>query len=166
MNKLESIMFQGQEHEIKINTYAGKTTQVLYRQNAFIVYINNKVKESMLLQQVSNQLRDWMLEQAEKVIKNKVRECAKIIGVEYNNIRIKDTKTRWGSCSSKKNLNFNFRLMMAPERVMDYVIIHELCHLLHMNHSKEFWAAVKSYMPDFEEQKSWLKYNGGKLYKL
>ncbi len=76
-----------------------------------------------------------------------------------NQIRIKDQKTRWGSCSSKNNLNFSWRLIMAPERVLDYVVVHELCHLTHMNHGKEFWALVESVMPDYKDCKKWLREN-------
>jgi predicted metal-dependent hydrolase len=85
---------------------------------------------------------------------------AKKLGVQFNNVRIKDTKTRWGSCSSNQNLNYNFRLILAPERVFDYLVIHEVCHLREMNHSKRFWNLVEGLMPDYKKQAKWLKENG------
>jgi predicted metal-dependent hydrolase len=164
MNKLNSIFYKGQEHEIKLTAYPGKATQIIYRENKFIIYVNNKAAENRVTKEIAQQLRFWMIDKAEELIKKRVAEYSELIGVNYNNIRIKDTKTRWGSCSSKSNLNFNYRIIMAPERVMDYIIVHELCHLKHMNHSKEFWNAVANYMPDYEKHKEWLKENGMKLY--
>ena len=73
------------------------------------------------------------------------------------------TETRWGSCSSEKNLNFNWKLILAPPEVLDYVVVHELCHLKEMNHSKAFWDEVGKVMPEYETYKLWLKENGWKL---
>jgi predicted metal-dependent hydrolase len=166
MNKLNSIFYRGQEHEVKLITYAGKATQIIFREDKFNIYLNNKLNERKLLQEGLQQLKSWMMEKAAEKINQRVKEFSSIIGVSYNNIRIKDTKTRWGSCSSKGNLNFNFRIIMAPHAVMDYVIVHELCHLKHMNHSKLFWETVAQYMPDYEAYKEWLKVNGRVLYVL
>ncbi|MDW8802230.1 SprT family zinc-dependent metalloprotease [Clostridium sp. A1-XYC3] len=86
-----------------------------------------------------------------------------IIGVYPKRITVKDQKTVWGSCSSKGNLNYNYRLLMAPIEIIDYVVVHELCHLRHMNHSKQYWGVVQSVLPDYEERRQWLKVNGNKL---
>ncbi|MGN0157490.1 MAG: M48 family metallopeptidase [Lachnospiraceae bacterium] len=84
-------------------------------------------------------------------------------GGTYSRITIRDQKTRWGSCSSNGTLSFNFRLMLAPPRVLDYVVVHELCHLTYMNHSKEFWQAVERVMPDYRIYRDWLKQHGNTL---
>ena len=84
-------------------------------------------------------------------------------GGNYQKITIRDQKTRWGSCSANGTLSFSFRLMMAPPRVLDYVVVHELCHLTHMNHSKDFWNMVESILPDYKEHRKWLKENGHTL---
>lgn len=84
-------------------------------------------------------------------------------GKEVNRIFIKDQKSRWGSCSSKCNLNFNYRLIMAPDEVLDYVVVHELCHLKHMNHSREFWEAVEQIQPEYNQYREWLRKNGNTL---
>lgn len=86
-----------------------------------------------------------------------------LIGLKPNMIRVKKQKKRWGSCSSKGNLNFNLKLAMAPIEVIDYVVLHEFCHLIHMNHSKDFWNLVEGYMPDYKNRKEWLKINGHSL---
>ena len=109
-----------------------------------------------------------------KWYKNKFKEIA-IPRLEYfadkynlsvNQIRIKEQKTMWGSCSSKNNINLNYLLIMAPMDVIDYVIIHELVHTIHRNHSVNFWKSVESIMPNFKEAKRWLKENGYKLRRL
>lgn len=110
------------------------------------------------------QLEKWYRKQAGEIFDKKGKIYAPIVGVEYHKMHIKDQKSRWGSCSKKGNLNFNWRLIMAPEAVLDYVVIHELCHLIHMNHSPEFWKLVEKICPDYKEQKHWLKMNGETLH--
>jgi len=83
-----------------------------------------------------------------------------------NQVRIKNQKTMWGSCSSKNNINLNYLLIMAPAEVIDYVIIHELAHTIHRNHSVDFWRLVRLIMPDFQQHKQWLKANGYKLRRV
>ena len=100
---------------------------------------------------------------AKEYFPSRVAYYEQIIGVTHASIRIRDQKTRWGSCSSKGNLNFNWRLMLAPPRVLDYVVVHELCHRKEMNHSKAFWDAVETVLPDYVQLRKWLKDNGGKL---
>lgn len=84
-------------------------------------------------------------------------------GGSYTRITIRDQKTRWGSCSSTGTLSFNYRLMYAPPRVLDYVVVHELCHLTFMNHSKDFWNLVASVLPDYKVHRTWLKEHGQEL---
>ncbi|MDE7021551.1 MAG: M48 family metallopeptidase [Lachnospiraceae bacterium] len=81
----------------------------------------------------------------------------------YERITIRDQKTRWGSCSSKGTLSFNWRLMLAPPAVLDYVVVHELCHLTHMDHSPAFWQAVEAVCPDYRKLRRWLKEHGDEL---
>ncbi|MCM1145647.1 MAG: M48 family metallopeptidase [Blautia sp.] len=84
-------------------------------------------------------------------------------GGSYQRITIRDQKTRWGSCSSKGTLSFNWRLMLAPPSILDYVVVHELCHLTHMNHSAAFWQAVEAIYPDYRIARKWLKEHGNEL---
>lgn len=84
-------------------------------------------------------------------------------GGAYKRITIRDQKTRWGSCSAKGTLSFNWRLMLAPPAILDYVVVHELCHLTHMNHSAAFWQAVESVYPDYRTARKWLKDHGQEL---
>ena len=104
-----------------------------------------------------------LCQKALSVIPDKVKYYAEIMGVTYGRITIRNQKTRWGSCSNKGNLNFNCLLMLMPDKVLDYVVVHELCHLKQMNHSKKFWKEVERYMPDYKNYKKWLNENGGAL---
>lgn len=97
------------------------------------------------------------------VLDEKLPYYASLIGVSFGRVTVRAQRFKWGSCSSKGNLSFNCLLMLAPEEVLDYVIVHELCHRKHMDHSKRFWALVKSVLPDHEKPRRWLKEHGGAL---
>ena len=96
-------------------------------------------------------------EQARRVLTEKTAYYAKLMGVTYGRISIRGQKTRWGSCSAKGNLNYNWKLMLCPEEVQDYVVVHELAHRREMNHSKAFYRIVEEILPDYRERMRWLK---------
>ncbi len=101
---------------------------------------------------------------AKQYIPVRVEYWADIIGVKYSSVTIRTQRTRWGSCSSKGNLNFNCLLMLTDTEIIDYVVIHELCHIKEMNHSKRFWALVGSVMPDYKAVQSRLKSTEGQIF--
>ena len=102
-----------------------------------------------------------LAEKALRIIPEKVKHYAPIVGVNYGRITIRNQRTRWGSCSSKGNLNFNCLLVLFPDEVIDYVVVHELCHRKHMNHSAAFYAEVERVFPEYKRCQKWLKENGG-----
>ena len=106
-----------------------------------------------------------LLVQAKRVIPDRVKYYAPLVGVEYGRITIRNQRTRWGSCSAKGNLNFNVALMRVPLEVLDYVVVHELCHRLEMNHSSRFWDNVEKVIPEYKTYKKWLRDNGDKVMK-
>ena len=117
------------------------------------ITINNTKEDLPALAEV------WTRTQAQNILPQKVSAWAQKMGVEYNNIVIKDQKTLWGSCSQKKNLNFSYRLIKMPLSIIDYLIVHELAHLIHFDHSPEFWACVATYIPNYKEARKWLNTN-------
>lgn len=104
------------------------------------------------------------IEIARDIFTRKAEYYARIMDVTYGRISIREQKTRWGSCSSQGNLNFNWRLILAPEDVLDYVVVHELAHRKEMNHSKAFYAIVESVLPDYRVSRKWLRDNGDVLW--
>ena len=106
----------------------------------------------------------WYRQQAHKIFLERTKHYSSAAGIRYNRISIKDTRTRWGSCSGRDNLNFNWHLVMAPLNIIDYVVVHELSHIEEKNHSKKFWDKVISIMPDYKNHRNWLKENGHSLF--
>lgn len=106
---------------------------------------------------------DWYKKKTLEITSALARQYAARHALSYKQIRITGAKTRWGSCSSKGHLSFSWRLIMAPEEVVRYVVVHELAHLVHHNHSKRFWKCVEKMDQSFKKQKRWLKENGHKL---
>ena len=106
-----------------------------------------------------------LADEALRVIPDRVAHFAPLVGVTYGRITVRNQRTRWGSCSSKGNLNFNCLLMLAPPGILDYVVVHELCHRKVMNHSPKFWAEVAKVMPDYKERQKWLRTEGSNIMR-
>ena len=135
----------------------------LFSKEAWIQGHLEKIAERPAVTALSETEQKALEKQAAQVLPSKVQHFAAVIGVSYGRITIRGQRTRWGSCSAKGNLNFNCLLMLCPEEVMDYVVIHELCHRKEMNHSPAFWAEVETYCPDYRIHRKWLKENGASL---
>ena len=120
-------------------------------------------RDAMAAPQFTPEELEAMAQEALQVLPQRVKHYAKIMGVTYGKITIRNQRTRWGSCSGKGNLNFNCLLMRTPPQVQDYVVVHELCHRKEMNHSSAFWSQVETILPDYRESRSWLKEHGGEL---
>lgn len=101
---------------------------------------------------------------ARSIFTRKTAYYASIMQVTYGRISIREQKTRWGSCSAQGNLNYNWRLILAPEEVLDYIVVHELAHRKEMNHSKAFYAIIESILPNYKEPQKWLRENGQSLW--
>lgn len=110
--------------------------------------------------EISEQQRTEGIQKAKEIFPERVAYFAERMGVTYGRITIREQKTRWGSCSSSGNLNFNWKLVLLPEEVLDYVVVHELAHRKEMNHSERFWKVVESEMPDYMERRKLLRISG------
>ena len=124
-----------------------------------------KEADSMKIQPLSEAEQRLYRDKAREIFEQKVSYYARMMGVSYGRIAIRDQKTRWGSCSGEGNLNFNWRLIFAPAGVLDYVVVHELAHRKEMNHSPRFWRVVEDTMPEYRKYQKWLKENGRGLHR-
>jgi hypothetical protein len=147
----EGFLYLGKSYKLKIINNQGKP--LIFQDNYFFV--------SKEYQATARELFiGWYKKKAYEKISERVEWYAKKRGFVYNKINITNANKRWASCSAKGNLNFSWRLIMAPLAVIDYVVVHELVHLEEKNHAKTFWNKVKMLMPDYEKHKEWLKING------
>ncbi len=106
----------------------------------------------------------WYKQEAKKYLIPRLEYISSVTGLKYQKVFIRDTHSKYGSCSSLGNIGLNYRLIKAPKPIIDYVIIHELCHTIHFDHSPTFWSLVESYLPDYKESEQWLKQYGHTLF--
>lgn len=111
-------------------------------------------------------LRDFLIEYARSYIEKRLKHFVSSEGFKINKVAIREQSTRWGSCSSQSNLNFNWKLILTPPEILDYVVIHELCHTRQMNHSKNFWHEVSLIDKEYKVHEKWLKVNGNQIIKF
>ena len=149
----ETIMYLGRYYRLEITKEAQPGVRF---QNRFYISRQHQAQAAQLLQ-------DWYMARAREKLTPKIRYFAEALGVTYNQILISDLKYRWASCTPKNNLNFNWRIIKAPMFVVDYLIVHELAHLLEPNHTPTFWNVVAVQVPRYELAKEWLRKHGSVL---
>ena len=145
------VPYLGRDLKVVTRRSEGTIERVNIERNRLVVNLaagNNRL--NLLLER-------WYRMQAAQLIEEKANKMSTRMGLKYDRLAIRGQKTRWGSCSQKGNLNFNWKLLMVPEPVIDYVIIHELAHLKEMNHTKRFWQLVEQYCPQWRNHRKWLK---------
>lgn len=136
-----------------------KLVSINFKKESFLIYLYDNISESVRSQLIEEAFRLWYIERARETIGKSLEYYKHKMGITFEQFRIKEQKTRWGSCSGKKNLNFNWKLILAPKETLDYVVVHELSHLKEMNHSKAFWDEVEKWMPDYKKHIDYLKNN-------
>jgi predicted metal-dependent hydrolase len=147
----DSIPYLGRHLKLVTRNDPGMADNIKLERNRLVLRVNSRNGHLNLL------LESWYREQAERLLRERADAKCPQLGVSYARLTIRGARTRWGSCSLKHNLNFNWKLMMVPEPVIDYVIIHELTHLKEMNHSKKFWNLVAQHCPQWRECRKWLR---------
>lgn len=134
-----------------------KKTRLYYINNTFQVILKPGLSPKKRQKEIKDVIHRWYRNNIKEELTRRVNMYAEQMGLTYNTIYVKDVSSHWGSCSIRRNLNFNYRLAMLPVELADYVIIHELCHLREMNHSAAFWSEVEKYLPDYREKRQRLK---------
>jgi predicted metal-dependent hydrolase len=145
--------------EDKIKKLSIKSDSISLDKNK-ILYLGNSIDTP------STDLLSWYKTQASAYIKNRVKEIAATHIIPFNSIFIRDTKHKWGNCSIKNNLSFNWRLILMPPDIIDYVIIHELCHIKVLKHTNAFWLRVQNLCPNYRSHSEWLHIHGKAYYDL
>lgn len=157
----ERLSYLGRECILKYQKTEKKNTSVSVK-NGQLIVSHHTDNEKELIQVIEN----WYREKTREEVDFWIKCYQPHFHVKPNRVVIKEQKRRWGSCSSKNNLNFNWRLSMMPTWVISYIVLHELCHFEQMNHSPEFWAAVEKRMPEYKKAKEWLKENGHRFLPI
>ena len=139
----------------KLKSFVGSVSFVKVTSDYIHISLPKKSKEN-----IKALLEHWYKEKATEILTEKTNSYAKIIGVSPTSIALGDFKSKWGSCSIEGKISYNWKIIIAPHKILDYVVIHELCHMLEHNHSKEYWRHVNTYCNDFKERRKWLKLNG------
>jgi len=164
--------------QLKDNANANSTAQCLYLGSFYPLKIDNNSIEPISFngqmftitnvnrERISLSLKSWYKKRFIEVALPRLSYFSDKYKLKVNQVRVKEQKTLWGSCSNKNNINLNYLLIMAPMKVIDYVIVHELVHTIHKNHSAKFWQKVETIMPNYKDARNWLKDNGYKLRRL
>jgi hypothetical protein len=155
--------YRGRNLTILVGEHKYKTIGVRLIQDSLRICFPEKTLLEKRPDYIKEALIFWYKNQARRILRNKLDHYAGIMGVEYRALRIKEQKTRWGSCSAQGNINLNWKVIMAPDVVIDYLIIHELAHLKYLNHSRDFWNLVSEYVKDYKQLRKWLKDHGKDL---
>lgn len=151
----EEFLVLGESFPLKI---VGDLPKAIVLQDGFL-----KVHDAVVANIVDH-INIWYKKIALETISARVNHYAQLTNLSYKTVKVNDARTRWGSCSYRDTLNFTWRLIMAPMRVLDYVVVHELMHLKHMNHSSKFWMEVARVIPDYKTDERWLKDHGHLLH--
>ena len=157
----ETFTYLGRNYRLKlINTHS---TETKLRNGYLEVPNQTDLTTTKQVAALKTSVTDWYAKQARNKLQQKTDRYAAIMNVTPNRIKIRDYKARWGSCSAKGDIAYNWRILIAPNGIVDYVVVHELAHLLEHNHSPQYWKNVGHILPDYQDSKEWLKLNANAL---
>jgi len=153
-------LFLGKKHTLEVSQADIKRARIEFDNYRWQVTLAKDLASQDFEKTIKSTLTKWYRKQAEEIIGGRIFHYARIIGVEPKKIGIRSQKRLWGICDyNKQEIRINWQIILSPMKVVDYVVVHELCHLIHPNHSKRFWNKVAKYMPDYKEYRAWLSKN-------
>jgi predicted metal-dependent hydrolase len=154
-----SFLYLGNSYPILISQDTNITKDhVVFEEDKLHVYIKQQEDEK-----IKQALKRFYFQQCKALVEKRIQFYQSNFKLKPRSIRISDSKTTWGTCDSMRQLTFNWKLSMAPLDVIDYVVVHEMCHMVHMNHDRSFWRLVGKILPDYEERENWLKLSSWKM---
>ncbi len=159
----ESFLYLGRQYRLKVRPGEGAETQVRCERGWLAVDVERDLPAAERAERVRTGLVEWYREHAARRLPERVDEWAPRVGVEPAGVLIREPRKRWASCDARGHLRFNWRLIQAPRRLVDYVVVHELVHLVHPDHDRDFWALVGRAMPDYEARREALRRLGRRL---
>ena len=154
----ESFTYLGRNYRLKCTS--GDAGEVKLKNGYLTVPLGRGVSGSVSEASVKQSLKQWYQSRALEKLKEKTKRYATILGVTPQSVDVKEYKARWGSCSSSGDVTYNWRIIIAPHQIVDYIVAHELCHLLEHNHGPKYWKLVQSVIPNYRDHREWLKVNG------
>lgn len=155
----DKILYLGKYYNLKI--ILSNIDKISILEQYIIIYSKENTREY-----INSLIEKWYYREASIILFNEIESLSKRLAIYPNKVYIGNQKTLWGSCNSKKHIRLNWRLVLMPKSVRYYIIIHELCHIIYMNHSSDFWMLVNKYDPKYKENKLWIKENGKKLINI
>ena len=161
-NEADQILYKGENHQLVYKR--SKQFQLSLENKTITLFTPTRVQEDNIQRYQKQKIALWFQQQANHDLPARLQQLSEQTALNPSGLSIKKYKARWGSCNNKGHINLNYLLMMTPDFVIDYVIIHELCHLKHMNHSAQFWQLVAYHCPNFKQAKQWLKQHSQQLH--
>jgi predicted metal-dependent hydrolase len=155
----DSFYYFGEPVTLDVSPSENKRPTIKIRGDIMLITLRRDISKSDGVSAIKKAIESFYRKKAEEVIRDRLEYFNEFYGFRYNRVTMRDQKSRWGSCSRLGNLNFNWRLIMAPIEVIDYVVVHELCHLKEMNHSPRYWALVEKVLPEHKKYRKWLREN-------
>jgi predicted metal-dependent hydrolase len=155
----ETFLYLGNSYPIQI-FQEGDISQdyVVFERDQLHIYVKNLEDEK-----IQTALKRFYYQQCKALVEKSIRTYQHNFKIKPRSFRINDSKTTWGTCDAKQQLTFNWKLAMAPQKVIDYVVVHEMCHMVHLNHDRSFWRLVGKIQPDYEQQEKWLALSSWKM---
>jgi predicted metal-dependent hydrolase len=155
----ESFTYLGRNYRLKIVEGSEKSVKLIGGRFVVSIPHNQRVDPDL----VAELLKQWYIVHAEERLREKVERYGRTMNVSPASIAVKDYRSRWGSCTHTRSIGFSWRIIIAPHRIVDYLVVHELAHLIHHDHSPAFWEVVRRFIPDYKERRKWLRDNEGVL---
>lgn len=155
----QSFLYLGNEYPIQISQEIDiKQDYVVFDGDKLNIYVKQLEDEK-----IKQALKRFYYQQCKTLIERSIRSYQSNFKIKPRSIRITDNNKNWGTCDSRQQLTFNWKLAMAPLKVIDYVVVHEMCHMVHLNHDRSFWRLVGKLVPDYEQMENWLAFSSWKM---